>query len=101
MRDGMGTSRVNETQSAVCVTLKYLASIRDRTGCREESVCFPEGSTLRDVLSLLGGKYGIYLPDPQILLIVDGRGWKQLPVKFSTPLQSGNTICLLPPIAGG
>ena len=97
----MDSVRVDGTQSTVCVTLKYLASIRDLTGCREESVCFPEGSTLKDVLSLLGEKYSIYLPDPQILLIVNGRGWKQLPVKYSTPLQSGNTICLIPPIAGG
>ncbi len=97
----MGTMRVDEARSEVCVTLKYLASIRDRTGCREESAYFPQGSTLMDVLVLLGEKYGISLPDPQILLIVDGRGWKQLPIKFSTPLQSGNTICLLPPIAGG
>ncbi len=97
----MHTARVNETKSGVFVTLKYLASIRDRTGRREERVYLPEGSTLADVLCLLREKYEISLPDPQILLIVDGRGWQQLPVKFSTPLQSGNTICLLPPIAGG
>jgi molybdopterin converting factor small subunit len=97
----MHTARVNTKGSRVFVTLKYLASIRDRTGCREENVKFPEGSTLADVLSLLREKYEISLPDPQIFLIVDGRGWQQLPAKFSTQLQSGNTICLLPPIAGG
>lgn len=85
----------------VKVQIKYLSAIRDRTGCREEEVRFPSGTTLQDVAAWLNKRYGFSLPDPQVIATLNGRGWEQYPLKLSTPVQEGDVILLFSPIAGG
>ncbi len=85
----------------VKVLIKYLSTLRDRTGCREEEVSFPPGTTLQDVVTWLNERYGLSLPDPQVMATLNGKGWEQFPLKLSTPVKEGDVILLFSPIAGG
>jgi MoaD family protein len=83
------------------VQIKYLAALRDRTGRKREEVSFPSGATLRDVAEWLNQHYALSLPNPQVMAILNGRGWEQFPLKLSTEIKEGDIISLFPPIAGG
>jgi len=56
---------------------------------------------LWDVAEWLNQRYALSLPDPQVMVTLNGRGWEQLPAKLSTEIREGDVICLFPPIAGG
>ncbi len=83
------------------VTIKYLVSLADKVGKRKETVAFKEGTTLIDIAEWLNAQYNIDLPNPRIMTVLNGKGWEQYPEKTATLLQSGDTILLFPPIAGG
>jgi MoaD family protein len=83
------------------VLVKYLSALRDKTGKKEEKLELSEGSSLHDIASRLREKYGISLPDPKILLVLNGKGYNQYPGKLKTELKGGDTILLLPPVSGG
>ena len=83
------------------IEIKYLASLRDRAGRRQEEGTFRPGATLQDVIEWLDSQYALSLPDPQVMATLNGRGWEQLPLKLSTKMAQGDVICLFPPIAGG
>jgi len=85
----------------VKVQIKYLSALRDRTERRQEEVSFPPGTTLQDVAEWLSQRYGLSLPNPQVMATLNGRGWEQFPSKLSTEIKEGDVICLFPPIAGG
>lgn len=85
----------------VNIQIKYMVSLREQTGHRQEYVSFPQGSTLREVAEWLKSRYAFSLPDPHIMAILNGRGWQQLPLKMATEIQDGDLICLFPPISGG
>jgi MoaD family protein len=85
----------------VKVQIKYLAALRDLTGRRQEEVSFPPGATLQNVAEWLSRCYVLSLPDPQVMVTLNGRGWEQFPSKLSTEVGEGDVICLFPPIAGG
>jgi len=97
----MSISSEKELKEKVKISIKYLVNLKDKTGKSEEEVSFPGGTTLSDVAEWLKINYGISLPDPQIMTILNGRGWGQLPGKLSTELKDGDIICLFPPISGG
>jgi molybdopterin converting factor small subunit len=90
----MQTDQVN-------IMIKYLAGIREKTGVQEERVSFPSRSTLNDVADWVLNRYGLTVPNPRLMAILNGRGWGQYPEKLSTELKEGDTICLFPPISGG
>lgn len=83
------------------IWIKYLVTLRDRTGKRQEQVSFPQESTLQDVAEWLKQQYAFSLPNPQIIAILNGKGWGQFPQKLATPIQDGDVVCLFPPISGG
>jgi molybdopterin converting factor small subunit len=83
------------------VTIKYLGSLRDETGLREERVGFQEGSTLDSVAGWLEQKYGLRVPGPGVMAILNGKGWGQFESGTATELHEDDTICLFPPIGGG
>ncbi len=85
----------------VAVNMKYLSALRDRTGARREKVDFPAGSVLEDVVRWLRNRYGIDCLDGRLMLIVNGKGWKQYPEKLQTPVKDGDDILLMPPVSGG
>lgn len=88
-------------QSNVNIQIKYMVSLRDRTGISQENVSFVQGSTLQDVAAWLNSRYEFSLPDPRIMAILNGRGWAQYPHKLATEIHNGDVICLFPPISGG
>lgn len=88
-------------KDSTTVQIKYLASLRDRTGRRQEEVTFPAGATLGDVAWWLNRRYGLSLPSPQVMAVLNGRGWEQFPARLSTEVGEGDVIALFPPLAGG
>jgi MoaD family protein len=88
-------------EANVKVKIKYLAALRDRTGRRQEEISFPPSTTLQDVAEWLNQRYTLSLPNPQVMVTLNGRGWEQFPLKLSTEIKGGDIICLFPPIAGG
>ena len=88
-------------ESKVNIQIKYMVSLRDRTGISQEQVRFSQGSTLQDVATWLNARYEFSLPNPGIMAILNGRGWEQLPLKWATEIREGDVICLFPPISGG
>lgn len=85
----------------VTVLFEYMVTLKERTGRRQESAVFPAGSVIKDVVEWLKERYGISLPDPQIMAVYNNRGLNQLPQELGTQLQEGDTICLFPPLSGG
>lgn len=83
------------------VTIKYLVSLAEKTGTREDTVRFKRGSTLQDLVVWLEEQYDLNIPDPRIMTVLNGKGWEQYPEKLSTELKKGDTVLLFPPIAGG
>lgn len=81
--------------------VKYLSTTRDASGCREEQVRLPSQSTLRDVLRWVKRRHGMSLPDPGVMIILNGLGYRQLAHELDTPLQGGDTVCLAPLVSGG
>lgn len=96
-----GMNREEDTMSDVKIVIKYLVTVKNRTGRGKEEVSFPGGSKLQNVVDWLKERYALSLPDPHIMAILNGKGWEQLPLKLSTGLKDGDVICLFPPIAGG
>lgn len=97
----MNSSQMQSSEANIKVQIKYLVTIRDRTGRRQEEISFPLGSVLRDVAEWLNKRYALSLPNREIMATLNGRGWNQFPLKLSTEIKEGDTICLLPPISGG
>jgi molybdopterin converting factor small subunit len=81
--------------------LKYLSTTRDRTGRRDQTLQFPDGSRLRDVFRWLSEVYSFVLPEPGTMVIVNGRGWTQLSKRMDHELNDGDVICLAPLVDGG
>ena len=88
-------------EKSITVQVKYLVTLADRTGRRAEDVPLEEDSTLKDLAVWLRREREIKLPDPSILTVLNGKGWDQYPDELHTRLNQGDTILLLPPIAGG
>jgi MoaD family protein len=89
------------SEGAVEVTIKYLVSLADKTGKRKETMELDPGATLEDLSRRLNREYGLNLPDPRIMAVLNGKGWEQYPDKLETELRGGDTVMLFPPIAGG
>jgi molybdopterin converting factor small subunit len=90
-----------EVKNTVKIRLRYLVSVRDKTGLSDEETVFPAGSTLRNLAGWLMERYGLSVPGPHVMAILNGRGWGQHPLKLDTPLEDGDAVSLFPPIAGG
>jgi MoaD family protein len=92
------------------ITVRYFTIIRNITGTREEKIDAKEGSTVEDVLKTLGTRYGKeferYISSGRdhkgmkLLFFVDGRNIEGSD-GFKTILRSGNTLAIMPPVAGG
>jgi molybdopterin converting factor small subunit len=83
------------------IQIKYLVTLRRRTGKRQERVNFPQESTLYDVAAWLNKHYAISLPTPHVVAMLNGKVWDLYPQKWSTEIQEGDEICFFPPVSGG
>ncbi len=80
------------------MTVRYFAAARDAAGLDEEDMALPTGATLADLTDLLtrrDGQLGRVLQKCSYLR--DGLAVRDLHVE----LESGQTVDILPPFAGG
>jgi len=85
----------------VSVQIKYLSALRDLTGRRSDTVSLHQGAMLRDAVDWLNERYALSLPNSRTMMVLNGRGWQQLPAGLHTPLGDGDVLSLFPPISGG
>ena len=89
--------------------VQYTAQLRTAVGRSEDEVDLPDGSTLAGLLDHLaqrleGAAASLVAangrPDRSLLVVHNGEAVAR-PEAWSTVLQSGDVVLLLPPIAGG
>lgn len=83
------------------VTVKYLVSLAEKVGCKQETLNFAGETSLADLAEWLENRYGIKVPEPGIIAVLNGKGWMQHPSKLGTKLKNGDVVLLFPPISGG
>lgn len=92
------------------VNLKFLASIREIAGAHEIQFEINPGSTVESLLEILESRFGAEFKEavgkpfedknPKIMFIVNGRDIDFLKGP-RTELKEGDTVVLIPPVAGG
>lgn len=92
------------------ITIRYFTVLSKLTQKRQEKIKIKEGSTLKDVLGLLVQRYGESLEryvssgrankGLQLVLLLNGQDIAQMN-GLKTKLHDGDTVALMPPIAGG
>jgi len=91
------------------VTVRYIITLREVVGKREEKISLPDGSTVEDVLLILAEKYGENFEryahsgregGLQLLFLINGRNVAYLD-GLKTRLDDGVTLAIIPPVAGG
>lgn len=85
----------------MAILVRYLSTVRVKTGLREEAVILPEGSTLQDLVDHLNAGHGLSLPKSEVMILLGGRGWRQLSLKMATVLHEGQVVTLAPVVEGG
>lgn len=92
------------------ITVRYFTVLGKLTEKRQEKIKIKEGATLEDMLALLVQRYGEnferYVSSGrtrkglQLVLLLNGQDIAQLS-GLETTLHDGDTVALIPPIAGG
>lgn len=92
------------------VKVKYFALLREITGKREEDIEVAEGTCVDELLEKLSAKYGKRFRDYvyglgefkrlTLTFLLNGRNI-ELMDGFKTKLKDGDTLSILPPVAGG
>lgn len=90
------------------LNLKFFATFREAVGSKTISLTFDDGVEVGDVLSSLETDYegleGNLITDddlaPQISVLKNGNEVLHLD-GITTPLESGDTLAIFPPVAGG
>ena len=77
------------------VHIRYFAVLRDRRGVSEETLQI-EPMTARELADRLTVQHQLDLPAPLIRIAVNGEF-----VEDSQVLSDGDTVVLIPPVAGG
>jgi sulfur-carrier protein len=93
------TRGVGASGADVTATVRYFAGAKAAAGAPSESVAFPAGTTLADLVAALAADHGEALT--RVLaassLLLDGLAVHERTV----PLPDGSTVDVLPPFAGG
>lgn len=92
------------------VSVKFLASIREIVGSHEILFEISSGDSVESLLEILKSRFGAALKDavgkpfedenPKIRILVNGRDIDFLQGE-KTELKEGDTVVLIPPVAGG
>lgn len=89
------------------ITIQYSGQARNLAGKASEPLELDRPQTVREVIEILARQYTALrrlllteqgAPHPSLLLFV---GEEQVEPEASRLLQPGDTLCILPPIAGG
>jgi MoaD family protein len=102
--------RITIVRAPMEITVRYFTVLSKLTEKRQEKIKLKEGSTLEDMLTLLVQRYGEnferYVSSGrarkglQLVLLLNGQDAAQLN-GLKTTLHDGDTVTLMPPIAGG
>ena len=81
------------------ITIKLFADLRELAGVKELTL---EAKTVAEAVLQLGSRFGPEFQNrlPRLALILNGENVKFLG-GLKTKLQDGDTLSLLPPVAGG
>jgi molybdopterin synthase sulfur carrier subunit len=92
------------------VNVKFLASIREVVGVHEILFKISPGNTVESLLDILESRFGADFKEavgkpfeeknPKVMFLVNGRDIDFLKGP-KTELQEGDTVVLIPPVAGG
>ena len=85
----------------ITIKLKYLSVFQSRTGLRQEEISLSLGSSLATVAGWLSDRYGIIATDRQIMPLLNGTSWQQLPERLDTLLRDRDEVILTPLLMGG
>jgi len=90
--------------------VQYSAQLRTAIGRAEETVDLPEGSSVHSLLQHIGNNRGEHVAlhlfnrageaQPSLMVALNGSAIPPIAAR-STALKAGDTIALMPPIAGG
>lgn len=79
------------------ITLRYFAAIREITGRSHEVVTLPSEATIADARAWLVARYAALAPILDRCVAARNRAFAEP----DTPLQEGDEVVFLPPMAGG
>jgi len=94
------------------IKVRYFTTLRELTGCVEETLELENDASLEDLIEKIASKYGekarqyLYTDEkqkninPTLLILVNGRRINLLQ-GLKTKLKDGDTIAILPPVGGG
>lgn len=91
-------TEVRDPSTAVAVTVRYFAAARAAAGVDSETVLVPTGGSVTDLVEHLSGR------DARLASVLSRCSYLRDGIAVRTPttrLQSGETIDILPPFAGG
>ena len=84
-------------QQTITITVHYLQALRDELGKPEEPMTISEGTTAREALDQLRGKYAELTKWRGAILLAINQQW----AKGDEQLSDGDTLALMPPVSGG
>lgn len=79
------------------IVVKFFGSVRDAVGAKELAMVLDDGATVGELRLVLAGQYEIFDQLGERLAVSVNLELADL----ATPLQSGDEIAFLPPVAGG
>ncbi|HBQ21033.1 MAG: molybdopterin converting factor subunit 1 [Deltaproteobacteria bacterium GWA2_38_16] len=78
------------------VNVLYFAHLKTITQKKEEKIDLPNQSTLLELHQELKKKYPHFLDTPYLSAAIN-----EAYTHFNTSLKEGDTVCFIPPVAGG
>ena len=87
------------------IEVLFFARLRELAGVRSTQVVLADGERLADLLEQLSGEYGVTFQKEmasieELRILVNGQENEVLD-GMATGLKEGDTVVLLPPVAGG
>lgn len=82
-------------QQAPHITIHYFAFLREQRGLESETIKLT-AATARELYQTLARQYGFSLPEANIAVAINDRF-----APLDQPLQQGDRVTFIPPVAGG
>lgn len=69
--------------------MKYMVSLKEKTGERQKELHLALGSRLEDAVNLLNSRYDLSLPSAPVMIVLNGKGWRQYPTSLLRSSMTG------------
>ncbi len=79
------------------VRILYFAYLRNLTQKKKEDITLPEGSSISHLHDCLQKKYAKFFSDTSFLAVAVNEEY----ARSDKILKEGDTVCFIPPVAGG